>query len=269
MDTLDYQTGFVPTPGTARLEYVSPTKVKLSRGWISIKNAGVWMKSFVKGDIIEEIDSKKLKPDTVYNVYLKSGEIPSLTFSQTEHVCEESYGVEIMKGTDTCIIVGKVWTNEKGLFEDSTYSRCVISWFNRKVLNICESLTEDVTFPDLDKKFQVGERKVKFLSWGDETIQVWSQVMFNFNNCACTTVEIDGKTIYTDFPPVYHGHPKWYNAATRNCMVSTCIAEEGAHSFYLGLVAKKLDKPTSYTLVASLGDMFPTGTKWGIFGIRG
>jgi hypothetical protein len=186
---LDYQTGFVPVVGTARLEYVGPTKLKLTKGWISIKNSGVWLKTFVRSDIFDTIDSRKMKPDTVYNVYLKDGDPPSFNYLQDPHDLDTDLGIETMKGNSTYIIVGKVWTNEKGQFEDTPYSRCVISWFNRKTLDITDGISEDLSFPSDDKKYQVGLRKIKFLTWGGETVMLWSQLLFGFNEHACTSIE--------------------------------------------------------------------------------
>lgn len=149
--------------GQVRLSYVSTTSIRLDRC-----NG---TKLFVNGanrDVPSAgitLSNSGLSASTLYYIYaFMSGATMTLEASTTAPAADSTYGHQIKTGDSTRSLVGKVFMNGGGLFEDSAILRYVASWFNRQLKTVANSQSANsssTTFAVL--------QTMSFLGWPGDT----------------------------------------------------------------------------------------------------
>jgi len=183
--------------------------------------------------------SGNLAASTRYFVYaFNNAGIITADYSTTTHVTSATagnIGTEIKSGDDTRSLIGQIYANAAGQFEDSPTNRYVLSWLNRKNKSVSQVLATTVT--------GIGGNvwasylpPANFLVWaGDEVEYSFvASVSEATNNSTYIGVGFDSLTVATEYPVAFGGLNNNWNS----CMVggSKSGLTEGFH-YAAGLVA--------------------------------
>jgi hypothetical protein len=164
-------TSLVPEHG--RLTYVSATQLafKPFRG-DTIKINGAFYQIPAAG--IAGLTNGGLAANTTYYVYAyNNAGVITGEFSTTGHVTSSTVGnsgVETKSGDDTRTLIGMIRTNASSQFVDTAANRFVISWFNRRAIqltgiNVSIGGITATSYVELNS----GAR-INFVNWAEEAV---------------------------------------------------------------------------------------------------
>lgn len=167
-----------------RLALASATSIKFSPyqgNRLYIKKSGTWTAiTIASGGItaantsifIDGTGGQNLAANTLYYVYLfDNAGTTTVDYSTTSHSTDTTTGMEIKTGVDTRVLVGMVQTNVSSQFDDSTTYRGVLSYYNRRTINLRGTFTADRNTTSSSYVELNSEIQLRFLTWADEAVQ--------------------------------------------------------------------------------------------------
>lgn len=141
---------------------VAGKAVRLPQVGVSIANTGV---------TINGVAASNLAASTAYLVALgAAGNLEFWTFA-TGHAKDSTVGnigVEVIAGHADKTLVGMIRTNAASQFEFTTNSCLVLSWFNRRDIQLQGVTTPGSTTASTTYAILHSPSRVHFLTWGDE-----------------------------------------------------------------------------------------------------
>ena len=159
-----------PAPQCGRLVYVDATHIALKPFKGADTRIAGRLYQIPSGGVT--LTNAGLAANTLYFIYeFLSGTVIALTALTTGHVMDTTagnVGTEVASNNAAYSLVGMVYTNASGQFQDSPAVRGVASWFNRRraVLRgaaIVDQTTASTTFVEAN-----AAARVYFLSWASE-----------------------------------------------------------------------------------------------------
>lgn len=164
----------VSPPPCGRLIYVTTTSVNFLPylcGDVRI-NSAIYL--IPAAGVI--LSNSGLTPSTLYYVYVyMNAGVMTAEASTTVHgkaTLSAMMGTEIKQGDVTRSLVGMVYVNASGNFQDTATFRGVASWFNRKSTVLTGTAASNVTISSTSFAELGTNYRVQFLSWGDEAAEL-------------------------------------------------------------------------------------------------
>jgi len=124
----------------------------------------------------EGVALQTLSASTLYYVYaFNNGGTITADYSTTGHVMSiaaGNCGTEIKSGPDeTRTLIGMVYTNPSGQFQNTDALRCVISWFNRRNIRFLGVQTNGASSASTSSvEINGGTSRAYFLTWAEEAV---------------------------------------------------------------------------------------------------
>jgi hypothetical protein len=157
--------------GTSRVSLVSPTQIQIGLGLIPLK-VGVAFTARVVTPVAP-CSNTGLATLTRYYVYAFDNSGATVCeISATTHVMDSVFGVEVKSGDQTRTLVGMVYTNAAGQFENSNALIGVRSFFNRGALYATTNFAGNAnttlgTFVELNSS-----NRIILATWGGDLISL-------------------------------------------------------------------------------------------------
>lgn len=155
-----------------------------------------------------------LSTSTEYNIYayMNSGTM-TLEASTTAYAIQAGTGLAIKNGDATRTLVGRARTNGSTAWVDSSNQRFVISYFNRRNIEVYASYTAARSTSSASYAEPNTEIRNEFLTWDDEavTCSVTGRFTCGSNVTAAVSIGIDGTTageVYCPF--TFPSSGTWY-----------------------------------------------------------
>jgi hypothetical protein len=161
-----------------------------------------------------------LAASTLYRIYafMNAGVI-TLEASTTGHVTG-SNGVEVKSGDPTRTLVALAFTNASVQFVDSTSTRTLLNWFNRKIKSI--NIAQATNSTSSTTLVQISSTN-NFLTWADEAFNVTANgymsnssggaTIFNKTNLFINGVSLGNDSI-ASFTTTFTNYPLSNNASS-------------------------------------------------------
>jgi hypothetical protein len=210
-------------PSCGRFEYVSATQARFSPymgskfkiNGIIYDIPGTGISANNTGCFVNGVGGSNLAPNAFYyaTVFNNAG-TPTIDFrtigDMPNHVrsgTAGNVGVEVRWSGSaedpSRSLVGMIYTNASSQFVDSSITRSVISWFNRRNRHLLGSAAGPLTFATTSATEISTAHRVSFLNWGDEGVTL-GLIGYGYNDTAGQAVflqiAVDGTNLWNPFP---------------------------------------------------------------------
>lgn len=169
--------------GQCQLRYVSATQIRLypkDGQIVRVAGKGVTLpiaglSAANTGVTVNGVAAQNLAANTEYLVALGSAGALEFWTKATGHgpdTTAGNVGVEVITGHGDKTLVGMVATNASSQFANSAAFRSVISWFNRRSIDLIGATTPFSSTSSVGYVELHGPSRIYFLTWADEAVDM-------------------------------------------------------------------------------------------------